>query len=47
MKEVKVNKNRVIFYAVVVFLLAQAFVLAFDTAPLGYFDGNLGYFDGN
>ena len=41
------NKSRIIFFAVVIFLLAQAFVLALDATPLGYFDGNLGYFDGN
>ena len=41
------NKSRFIFFVVLIFLLAQASVLALDATSLGYFDGNLGYFDGN
>jgi hypothetical protein len=35
-----VNKARLTYAAVMLLLIVQAFLLAFDAVPLGYFDGN-------
>jgi hypothetical protein len=35
-----VNKARVIFVAVMLLLVVQALLLAMDSVPLGFYDGN-------